>query len=98
MTRVSRSRRIFASAIVLSLTMIPMAGARPLERPAAVESEGAFTAALHWVEDLFSFRRPGPAAHGRRAGQPAVQQKEGSSTNGGSCIDPVGRPSPWCFV
>lgn len=98
MTRISRSRRIFASAIVASLTLVPLAGARPLERPAAVESEGAFTAALHWVENLFSFRRPGPADHGRRSGQPAEQRKEGSSTQGGSCIDPVGRPRPWCDV
>ena len=95
MTRIPRLCRLFALAAVLALTVVPLASARPLATPAVHEADGGwFGAALEWVEDLVGFRRPGPADRGRRQGQPAIPQTKSSSSNGGSCIDPVGRPRP----
>lgn len=96
MTRIPRLCRLFALAAVLALTVVPLASARPLESPAVQEAGGGFvTTALRWVEDFVGFRRPGPADRGQTR-QPATPRKEGNTTNGGSCIDPVGRPRPWC--
>lgn len=95
MPRTSRSLRLFAVAVVLSLTMVPMAGARPAESPAIHESEGGwFGAALKWVEDAIGIRRPDPAGHGRRSGQEGVSQRTEKTSLGGSCIDPQGYPKP----
>ncbi len=92
MTRIPRLRRLFALAAVLALTVVPLASARPLERPMP-QADGDFvSAALKWAEDLVGFRRPGSAERGRRQGQAQIQRKD--STQSGSCIDPVGRPRP----
>jgi len=95
MTRTSRSLRLFAVVAVLSLMMVPMAGARPVESPAIHESEGGWlSSALKWVEDLAGIRRPGPANHGRRSGQEGVSRGTEKTSLGGSCIDPQGYPKP----
>ena len=98
MTRIPRLRRLFTLAAVLALTVTPLASARPLESPTVHEADGGFVgAALRWVEDLVGFRRPAPADRGQQPRPVAIPRKEGSSsTNGGSCIDPVGRPRPLC--
>jgi hypothetical protein len=91
MTRIPRLRRLFALAVVLALTVVPLASARPLATPAPQEADGGwFGTALKWVEDLVNLRRPNPAGPGR-PGQAAPRQTAKTSL-GGSCIDPQGRP------
>jgi hypothetical protein len=89
MTPASRLLRLFAVAITLSLILVPMAGARPVENPAIHESEGGwFDAALKWVEDAVGVRRPNAPRPGR-PGQ-AVPRQDTKTSSGGSCIDPHG--------
>ncbi|HEX9943854.1 MAG TPA: hypothetical protein VGG03_17720 [Thermoanaerobaculia bacterium] len=94
MTRISRTRLVSVVVTILALIVVPMASARPLENPQAVQrAEGGwFGTALKWLEDLAGFRRPDPGRHHR----PGSQEKGGNSTTGGSCIDPTGRPRPGC--
>lgn len=95
MTRIPRLRRLFALAAVLALTAVPLASARPLAAPAVHEADGGWLGtALQWVEDLVNLRGSNPAGPSRRRGQAVIPRKEGSGTNSGSCIDPVGRPRP----
>lgn len=94
MNRMPRTRLVLVVAIVLSLLTVPLAGARPVERPPAVDRTdgGWLGAALRWLEDLAGFRRPAPDRRDRSTSR--VPQKDGNSTTGGSCIDPAGKP--WC--
>jgi hypothetical protein len=93
MSRVPRFCLVFAVTALLALLMAPVAGARTVSSPPAQLSErGWLGAALHWAEDLVGLR-----SHGHRG--PSVHRKDGSTSQptGGSCIDPTGRPSPWCL-
>ncbi|HEV2851538.1 MAG TPA: hypothetical protein VHC97_01925 [Thermoanaerobaculia bacterium] len=93
MTRASRSLRLFAVVIVLSLMTVPIASARPVENPGIHESEGSWLGtALKWVEDALGTRRPN-APHPGRPGQ-AVLRQDTKTSSGGSCIDPHGYPMP----
>lgn len=93
MTRIPRLRRLFASAAVLALTVVPLASARPLESPVVHEADGGWLGtALKWVEDLVSPRRPN-LADPHRPGQGAPRQ-DAKVSMGGSCIDPHGYPVP----
>ena len=97
MTRIPRSGFLFSLTVVLTLTLVPVASARPLEARAIHGADGGWLgSALKWVEDLIGFRRPAPPRQGG-AGSPVIVQKTDNSTNGGSCIDPQGSPRPWCM-
>ena len=96
MTRVPRICLVFVVTALLALLMAPVAGARTVSSPPAqLSGRGWLGAALHWVEDLVGLRPHGHRGHGS-----SVQQKDGSGstsqTNGGSCVDPFGRPRPLC--
>jgi hypothetical protein len=85
--------RVTAFAAVLALALSPMANALPANAGAVDRSESAwFETALRWVEDLAGVRRPTSGRHGNDHGA----RKETKSSNGGSCIDPMGNPRPWC--
>jgi hypothetical protein len=92
MSRISRSRLASAVVIALTLVVVPMAGARPLESSQRVHQAvgGWVAAAVRWVEDLAGVRSAVPARHGR-PGAPAIAEK---TSSGGSCIDPQGYPKP----
>jgi hypothetical protein len=93
MTRAPRVRSILVVAALLALLVPPIAGARTVSgSPAPLSGTGWLGAALHWAEGLAGLR-----SHGHR--RPPVHRKDGgssSTTNGGSCIDPGGRPNPLC--
>jgi hypothetical protein len=97
MPRIS-CHRILVVVALLALTVVPMASARTVDSPSVSRAEDGnwLGAALRWVEGL-----AGPRQSANRTGslgQRAPQTKGGNTTNGGSCIDPAGRPSPWCGV
>jgi hypothetical protein len=91
-------RRIFVIAALLALVIVPLAGARTLEPRSVdtVQDGGWIGATLRWVEDLVGLRRPGHRP-GQSGPQALPNTKSGDSTSiGGTCIDPMGRPKP-CF-
>lgn len=101
MTRMSRKHLVSVIVLILALTMVPMAGARPVEGSQVVHQAdgGWFGVALKWIEDLAGVHRPVPGRHHGHSGSQSLQ-KDGSGTNsstGGSCIDPQGNPRPWCM-
>lgn len=97
MTRIPRFRLLFSLVVVLTLTLVPVASARPLEAPAVHDTDGGWLgSALKWVEDLIGLRRPAPPRQGG-TGSATIVQKTDNTTNGGSCIDPQGSPRPWCM-
>ena len=97
------SRSIIVLIALSMLLALPLAaGARGLDnpRPAASVAEGWLGATLNWFQDVLGLR----GQEGRRhtASSPAGFQtkEESGSTNvstGGPCIDPQGRPKPWCL-
>jgi hypothetical protein len=97
------SRSVITLVALLTLLALPLAAsARGLDRPHSTASgEGGWLADVaDWFQDFLSL-------HGRQgrhhtASSPSgFQTKEDeNSTNGaagGSCIDPQGRPKPWCL-
>jgi hypothetical protein len=96
MNRIARVRLVLVVTIVLALLTVPLAGARPVERPQAADRTdgGWLGAALRWLENVAGVRSPAPGQRHRFTSQSAM--KDGNSTTGGSCIDPAGWPRPWC--
>lgn len=96
MIGISRIRLVSAAVVALTLAVAPMAHALPAERSTVQRAEsGWFETALRWLEEAVGPRRP--AGRQGRSVAPAGTTKEGSmTTNGGSCIDPMGNTKPWC--
>lgn len=94
MNRIPCARLVLAT-VVLALLVVTMAGAHPLDAPQGVHRTGEewLSTALRWVENLAGFRRATQDRDDRSAA-PASRQKTSNSTQGGSCIDPQGRPRP----
>lgn len=95
MSYMSRIRTVVLVA-TLGLTLAPVANALPQGSGPADRSEsGWFETAVRWVEEAAGLKRPGARRPGHSGSQAGVR-KETNSTNGGSCIDPMGNPRPWC--
>jgi hypothetical protein len=93
MVRMSRIRTV---ALIAALSLAPMANALPVNAGPVDRSEtGWFDTAVRWVEEAVSLKRPTPRRPGHSGSQTGVR-KDGTSTNGGSCIDPQGKP--WCYL
>ena len=95
MTRIPCLRQIAVLATLLTLTVVPMAGARSLGESTRQPGGDSWVAvAVRAIEGLFN-----PAS--ARSHRPAQNRKDDATTNhaaGGGCIDPGGRPvPPWCF-
>ena len=100
MYRTSRSViTLVALSILLALPLAASARGLETPRPAAAAGESWLGAALDWFQDALGLR--GRESRRHVAGSPAgFQTKEDTSTNGaagGPCIDPQGRPKPWCL-
>jgi len=92
MPRIPRVRLILVVAALLALLTAPVVGARTVSAPPAHQT-GWLGATLHWVQNLV-----GQRSHGHRG--PSIHRKDGGTTSqpaGGSCVDPTGKPSPWCL-
>ena len=98
MSRMPRMRLILAAVALLTLLAVPMAGARTMSSPSLHSGDGGWLGAtLRWVEDLAGLRHPGHP-NGKPGRQTPPNQKDTlNTTQGGSCIDPMGRPRP-CTV
>ena len=96
MPRIPRSRLVCVLVTILTLVVVPMAGARSLETPQAAHRtlEGWFDAASRWMEELAGFR---PAAPDHRSRSATASQQGTKAAAGGSCIDPHGNPRPGCL-
>jgi hypothetical protein len=94
MSRMPRIPLVLVVTALLALLVVPMASARPVSSPSLHSADGGWLdATLRWVEDLAGLRHPGH--HGRSGTQAQPNQKETTNaTQGGSCIDPMGRPRP----
>ncbi len=94
MTRIPCSRQIVVLATLLTLTVVPMAGARSVGGPAAQPAGDSWIGvAVRAVEGLFN-------SASTRSHRPVQNRKDDSTANkpaGGGCIDPGGRPNPLCF-
>lgn len=95
MTRIPCLRQIAVLATLLTLTVVPMAGARSVGAP-GVEPAGDswFGAAVRAIEGLFN------PVHSARSPRPVQNRKDDPTVNkpaGGGCIGPDGRPTPLCF-
>ena len=89
-------RRILVAAVLLALIVVPMAGARPLESSSAsrVHASDWLEATILRVQDLAGLRLSGHSPGQSVSKVP--QTKTENTTNGGGCIDPIGKP--WCGV
>ncbi len=100
MNRIPCFRLVLITATVLSLSVTPLAEARPLEIPQAAHRavEGWFKAALSWLDNLAGVQHAKPAQPAQKDASPRPPQPPqpigpgggGSSTTGGGCIDPQG--------
>jgi hypothetical protein len=96
MTRIPCLRQIVVLATLLTLTVVPMAGARGLGESAQPAGDSWIAVAVRTVEGLFN------AAPSARSHRPVQNRKDDSAVNkpaGGGCIGPDGRPNtnPLCF-
>ncbi len=96
MTRTPRVCLVLVVVVLLALLTAPLAGARTVSSsPAHPVVGGWLSAALHWAADLAGLQ---PQGHR----PPPVHQKDGTvqsgvmQPNGGSCVNPDGRPNPLC--
>src|SRR5262245_14570686 len=80
MTRISRSSLVLVVAVVLALTSVPFASARPLATSGAFERtvDNWIGAAVRWMEGFVGLQRP---TSERAASSPAPTQKD-VNTNG----------------
>ena len=89
MTRIPCLRQIVVLATLVTLTVVPMAGARSLGGPGAQPAGDSWVGvAVRAVEGLFN------PAHLARSSRPAQHRKEAT---GGGCLDPQGHPKPLCL-
>lgn len=101
MFRMPRIRLVLVATALLTLLAVPMAGARTVGsapvRPAGGDWVGGL---LSWAQNLVGIRHAGH--YGRSGTQAPLNQKDGmippapTSTQGGGCITPDGRPRPLC--
>jgi len=91
MSRIPRVCLVFVVIALLTLLVVPMAGARTVSAPSAHSADGGWVgAALRWVEALTGLDRPAQSSH--RTQKPVTTKSSESVT--GNCIDPMGRPRP----
>jgi len=92
MTRIPCLRQIVVLATLLTLTVVPMAGARSVGGPAVQPAgDGWVGVAVRAIEGLFS---PAPSTRSHR---PVQNRKDGTyQPSGGGCLDPLGHPRPIC--
>lgn len=94
MNRTPCFRLVLIASILVTLLIMPMAEARPLEIPQAAHRavDGWFKAALRWLDNLAGVQHAKPA----QKVQPPPPQPigfppgGGNSTTGGACINPEG--------
>jgi hypothetical protein len=95
MSRIARVRLILVVAALLTLIAVPMAGARTVGSPAVHPAGDSWIgAAVQWAEGLIGL------PHSGRPVPPPPNRKDNPDVNkptGGGCIDPQGRPFPFCF-
>ena len=100
MYRTSRSViTLVALSILLALPLAASARGLETPRPAAAAGESWLGAALDRLQDVLGLRGRQGRHHGASSAA-GFQTKEENSTNGstgGPCIDPQGRPKPWCI-
>jgi hypothetical protein len=96
MIRIPRVRLVLVVAALLTLLVVPMAGARTLSSPALRSADGWLGVTLRWAEDLVGLRQAGHPGHSG-AKTPRHAKDVLLQPNGGGCITPDGRPGPACF-
>jgi hypothetical protein len=95
MTRIPCLRQVVVLATLLTLTVVPMAGARSLGDPTVQPAGDSWVgAAVRTIEGFFS--RVSVRSH-----RP-VQNRKDDEPNlnrpaGGGCLDPQGHPKPLCI-
>ncbi|HTG33102.1 MAG TPA: hypothetical protein VLB76_09240 [Thermoanaerobaculia bacterium] len=98
MSCMPRVRLVLAVTALLTLLIVPMAGARTVGSPSIHPADGDWIGGvLSWAQNLVGLHRPGHA-HGQ-SGRQTPNQKTDSTINAvqsGGCIDPLGRPRP-CY-
>ena len=98
MFRMPRMRLVLCAVTLLTLLVVPMAGARTVVSPSIHPADGGWIGGvLSWAQNLVGLRHPGH--HGHSGPQSPPNQKDTTSTNtpqGGGCVDPFGRPRPLC--
>jgi len=95
MHRASRYLVTILVALTILFVAPHSAGARGpgAPQPNLRTAESWVDAALGWLQDVLTPRRP--ARHQHTSGAPGgIQTKDAT---GGSCIDPQGNPKPWCL-
>lgn len=95
MNRTPCFRLVLVAATLMTLFVIPLAEARPLEIPRAAHQavEGWFQAALRWLDSFAVVQHAKPAPKEWTPGTPqpvGFPSGGGNSTTGGSCFDPHG--------
>ena len=95
MIRISRLHLVLVIAAVCALVSAPLASARPLATSGVLERtvDGWIGAAMRWVGDVAGLRR---SSSEPAIASPMATQKGNQSTTNTSCIDPQGKPKPWC--
>jgi hypothetical protein len=89
MIRIPRVCLVLVVTALLALLVVPVVGARTLSSPPAHPADGGWSGAVqHWVSALFGPSHP----NHHRAKVPNTKE-----ATGGSCIDPVGKPSSYCL-
>lgn len=95
MTRIPCLRQVAVLATLLTLTLVPMAGARNVGEPGAQPAGDSWVGvAVRAIEGFFS------PAYSARSHRPVQNRKDDSTANqpaGGGCIGPDGRPKPLCL-
>lgn len=94
MTRIPCLRQIAVLATLLTLTVVPMAGARSLGESARQPGGDSWVGvAVRAIEGLFN-------SASARSQRPVQNRKDDTEVNrpaGGGCVDPMGHPKPLCL-
>ena len=92
MTRIPCLRQIAVLATLLTLTVVPMAGARSVGGPAVQPAGDSWVGvAARAIEGLFN------SAPSTRSHRPVQNRKDLTQPSGGGCLDPLGHPKPICM-
>jgi hypothetical protein len=95
MTRIPCLRQIAVLATLLTLTVVPMAGARSVGAPGVEPAGGSWVGTVvRAIEGLFN------PAQSARSHRPVQNRKDDPNANkpaGGGCLDPQGHPKPLCL-
>jgi len=93
-----RVRLVLAVIALFALLIVPMAGARTLDSQSIHPADSNWIGGvLSWAQNLVGLHRPSHP-HGQSGRQTPNQKTDSTlnATQGGSCIDPMGRPRP-CY-